>query len=64
MRKTDVTAGAKGITAFIVEKGMPGFTQAQKLDKLGMRSSNTCELVLQDCEVPAENIIGGLGGVV
>nr|WP_297349341.1 isovaleryl-CoA dehydrogenase [uncultured Glaciecola sp.] len=62
--KTDVTAGAKGITAFIVEKGMPGFTQAQKLDKLGMRSSNTCELVLQDCEVPAENIIGGLGGGV
>jgi isovaleryl-CoA dehydrogenase len=62
--KTDVTAGAKGITAFIVEKGTPGFTQAQKLDKLGMRSSNTCELVLQDCEVPAENIIGGLGGGV
>ncbi|MFQ3206302.1 MAG: isovaleryl-CoA dehydrogenase [Glaciecola sp.] len=62
--KTDVTAGAKGITAFIVEKGMPGFTQAQKLDKLGMRSSNTCELVLQDCEVPADNIIGGLGGGV
>ncbi|GAC29528.1 isovaleryl-CoA dehydrogenase [Brumicola pallidula] len=62
--KTDVSAGARGITAFIVEKGTPGFTQAQKLDKLGMRSSNTCELVLQDCEIPAENIIGGIGGGV
>jgi isovaleryl-CoA dehydrogenase len=62
--KTDVTAGARGITAFIVEKGTPGFTQAQKLDKLGMRSSNTCELVFQDCEVPAENIVGELGGGV
>jgi isovaleryl-CoA dehydrogenase len=62
--KTDVSAGASGITAFIVEKGTPGFTQAQKLDKLGMRSSNTCELVLQNCEVPAENIIGGIGGGV
>jgi isovaleryl-CoA dehydrogenase len=59
--KTDVTAGAKGMTAFIVERGSNGFTQAQKLDKLGMRSSNTCELVFQDCEVPAENILGQEG---
>ncbi|TOM86495.1 acyl-CoA dehydrogenase, partial [Vibrio parahaemolyticus] len=49
---------SKGITAFIVERGFPGFTQAQKLDKLGMRGSNTCELVFQNCEVPAENILG------
>ncbi|MFT6777619.1 MAG: isovaleryl-CoA dehydrogenase [Paraglaciecola sp.] len=60
--KTDVSAGAKGMTAFIVERGSKGFTQAQKLDKLGMRSSNTCELVFQDCEVPAENILGQQGG--
>ncbi|MCV5941282.1 acyl-CoA dehydrogenase family protein, partial [Escherichia coli] len=46
------------ITASIVERGFPGFTQAQKLDKLGMRGSNTCELVFQNCEVPAENILG------
>jgi isovaleryl-CoA dehydrogenase len=59
--KTDVEAGPKGITAFLVEKGMPGFTTAQKLDKLGMRGSNTCELVFQDCEVPAENILGREG---
>jgi len=59
--KTDVSAGAKGMTAFIVERGTPGFTQAQKLDKLGMRSSNTCELVFQDCEVPQENILGQEG---
>jgi isovaleryl-CoA dehydrogenase len=56
--KTDVKAGPKGITAFIVERDMPGFSQAQKLDKLGMRSSNTCELVFEDCEVPEENRIG------
>lgn len=56
--KTDVSAGSKGITAFIVEKGFKGFSTAQKLDKLGMRGSNTCELVFQDCEVPAENILG------
>ena len=62
--KTDTSAGAKGITAFIVEKNTPGFSQAQKLDKLGMRSSNTCELVFQDAEVPAENILGQLGGGV
>lgn len=62
--KTDIQAGARGMTAFIVEKGTPGFSQAQKLDKLGMRSSNTCELVFQDCEVPAENIIGEEGSGV
>jgi isovaleryl-CoA dehydrogenase len=59
--KTDVQAGPKGITAFLVEKGMKGFTTAQKLDKLGMRGSNTCELVFVDCEVPAENILGSEG---
>ncbi|MFQ3787166.1 isovaleryl-CoA dehydrogenase [Halomonas sp. A29] len=59
--KTDPEAGSKGITAFIIEKGMPGFSTAQKLDKLGMRGSNTCELVFQDCEVPAENILGEEG---
>ncbi|NYS76593.1 isovaleryl-CoA dehydrogenase [Halomonas glaciei] len=59
--KTDPEAGSKGITAFIIEKGMPGFSTAQKLDKLGMRGSNTCELVSQDCAVPAENILGGAG---
>ncbi|MBI3917538.1 MAG: isovaleryl-CoA dehydrogenase [Betaproteobacteria bacterium] len=59
--KTDVNAGARGITAFIVEKGFKGFSTAQKLDKLGMRGSNTCELVFQDCEVPAENVLGPLG---
>lgn len=62
--KTDTSAGSRGITAFIVEKGTPGFSQAQKLDKLGMRSSNTCELVFEDCEVPAENILGVEGGGV
>jgi isovaleryl-CoA dehydrogenase len=59
--KTDVDAGPRGITAFIVEKGMKGFTTAQKLDKLGMRGSNTCELVFEDCEVPAENVMGAEG---
>ncbi|MDR5899874.1 isovaleryl-CoA dehydrogenase [Halomonas vilamensis] len=58
--KTDPDAGSKGISAFIIEKGMPGFSTAQKLDKLGMRGSNTCELVFQDCEVPEENILGEL----
>ncbi len=58
--KTDLEAGPKGITAFIIEKDFPGFSTAQKLDKLGMRGSNTCELVFQDCEVPEENILGGL----
>ncbi|WP_141441222.1 isovaleryl-CoA dehydrogenase [Vreelandella titanicae] len=59
--KTDPDAGSKGITAFIIEKGMPGFSTAQKLDKLGMRGSNTCELVFQDCAVPADNILGAEG---
>ncbi len=59
--KTDPDAGPRGITAFLVEKGMTGFTTAQKLDKLGMRGSNTCELVFEDLEVPEENLIGGLG---
>lgn len=59
--KTDVNAGSKGITAFIVERGFKGFSQAQKLDKLGMRGSNTCELVFEDCEVPEENILGQVG---
>jgi isovaleryl-CoA dehydrogenase len=59
--KTDINAGSKGITAFIVERGFKGFSQAQKLDKLGMRGSNTCELVFEDCEVPAENVLGEVG---
>lgn len=58
--KTDLNAGAKGITAFIVESSFPGFSTAQKLDKLGMRGSNTCELVFENCEVPEENILGNL----
>lgn len=62
--KTDTSAGSKGITAFIVEKDTPGFSQAQKLDKLGMRSSNTCELVFEDAEVPEANILGRIGGGV
>ncbi|MDA8429424.1 MAG: isovaleryl-CoA dehydrogenase [Geobacteraceae bacterium] len=56
--KTDVNAGSRGITAFIIEKGFPGFSTAQKLDKLGMRGSDTCELVFENCEVPTENILG------
>ncbi|MBM3517257.1 MAG: isovaleryl-CoA dehydrogenase [Alphaproteobacteria bacterium] len=56
--KTNPSAGAKGITAFIVERGMPGFATAQKLDKLGMRGSNTGELVFTDCAVPAGNVLG------
>jgi|TARA_B100002003_G_scaffold250466_1_gene289977 isovaleryl-CoA dehydrogenase len=56
--KTEPASGSRGITAFIVERDFPGFSQAQKLDKLGMRGSNTCELVFQDCEVPEENILG------
>lgn len=59
--KTDMDAGSRGITAFIVEKGFPGFSTAQKLDKLGMRGSDTCELVFEDCEVPVENVLGGVG---
>ncbi len=59
--KTDVNAGPKGITAFIVERDSQGFSRSPKLDKLGMRGSNTCELVFQDCEVPEENILGREG---
>ncbi|KAF9337416.1 hypothetical protein BG006_004851 [Podila minutissima] len=59
--KTDIKAGPKGITAFIIEKGMKGFSRGQKLDKLGMRGSNTCELIFEDCEVPAENVLGAVG---
>ncbi|HEX7338500.1 MAG TPA: isovaleryl-CoA dehydrogenase [Rhodanobacteraceae bacterium] len=58
MRTAPRTAGSRCMTAFIVEKGMPGFSTAQKLDKLGMRGSNTCELVFDNCEIPAENIVG------
>ena len=56
--KTDLDMGKNGITAFIIEKGMKGFSTSQKLDKLGMRGSNTCELVFEDCEVPTENVLG------
>jgi isovaleryl-CoA dehydrogenase len=56
--KTTPDAGPRGITAFLIEKRFPGFSTAQKLDKLGMRGSNTCELVFQDCEVPEENVLG------
>jgi isovaleryl-CoA dehydrogenase len=56
--KTDPDAGPRGITAFLIEKGMKGFSTAQKLDKLGMRGSDTCELVFEECEVPAENVLG------
>ncbi len=59
--KTDPQAHSKGITAFIVERGFEGFSTAQKLDKLGMRGSNTCELVFENCEVPEENVLGAVG---
>ena len=59
--KTDKDAGPKGISAFLIERGFRGFSTAQKLDKLGMRGSNTCELVFEDCEVPGENLLGGEG---
>jgi isovaleryl-CoA dehydrogenase len=62
--KTDRTAGARGITAFIVEKDFKGFDTGKKLDKLGMRGSDTSEIVLQDCEVPAENVLGVVGNGV
>ena len=62
--KTDPDAGSRGITAFIVEKGMTGFSTGRKLDKLGMRGSNTAELVFEDCEVPAGNVLGEVGGGV
>src|SRR5690606_21778151 len=58
MRTAGKEAGSRCITAFIVEKGMKGFRTAQKLDKLGMRGSNTCELVFEDCGIPAENVLG------
>src|SRR4249920_1245349 len=59
--KTDPGAGPRGITAFIIEKGMSGFTTAQKLDKMGMRGSDTAELVFEDCEVPEDNVLGNVG---
>ena len=59
--KTDANAGPRGITAFLIEKGMAGFSTAQKLDKLGMRGSNTCELVFQDCEVGYDHVLGEEG---
>jgi len=62
--KTDMSAGSRGITAFLIEKGMKGFSTAQKLDKLGMRGSDTGELIFEDCEVPEENIMGTVGGGV
>ena len=62
--KTDPEAGPRGITAFVVERGMKGFDTAQKLDKRGMRGSNTCELVFEGCEVPAANVLGEVGGGV
>ena len=62
--RTDPEAGPRGITAFLIEKGMAGFSTAQKLDKLGMRGSNTCELVFDNCAVPAENVLGTVGGGV
>ena len=62
--KTDPQAGSRGITAFIIEKGFNGFTTAQKLDELGMRGSDTCELVFEDCEAPEENVLGVVNGGV
>src|SRR5690606_4103663 len=62
--KTDPNAGSRGISAFLIERGMKGFSTAQKLDKLGMRGSSTCELIFEDCEVPAENLLGPLHGGV
>jgi isovaleryl-CoA dehydrogenase len=59
--KTDVSAGPKGITAFLIEKGMEGFSTGKKLDKLGMRGSNTSELIFENCEVPYENVLGEEG---
>ena len=59
--KTNLDAGSRGITAFIVERDYPGFSRAQKLDKLGMRGSNTCELVFENCEVPVSNVLGNEG---
>ncbi len=62
MRTSEIESSARSMTAFIVEKGMKGFSSAQKLDKLGMRGSNTCELVFVDCEIPEENILGHANG--
>ncbi len=62
--KTDPDAGSRGITAFIVERGFSGFSTSAKLNKLGMRGSNTCELVFENCEVPLENVLGGVGAGV
>jgi isovaleryl-CoA dehydrogenase len=62
--KTDPAAGGRGVTAFLIERGFTGFSTAPKLDKLGMRGSNTCELLFEDCEVPEENILGGLNNGV
>lgn len=62
--KTDIKAGSKGITAFLIEKGMKGFRPGVKLDKLGMRGSNTSELVFEDCFVPDANVMGAVGGGV
>jgi isovaleryl-CoA dehydrogenase len=62
MRTAPKEMGSRAMTAFLVERGMKGFTTAQKLDKLGMRGSNTCELVFQDCEIPAENVLGQVDG--
>ena len=62
--KTDMAAGSKGITAFLIEKGMKGFSVSRKLDKMGMRGSDTAELVFQDCEVPAEQVMGTDGAGV
>ncbi|MGI9295272.1 MAG: isovaleryl-CoA dehydrogenase [Pseudomonadales bacterium] len=62
--KTDPDAGSKGMTAFIVERDFPGFSRSPKLDKLGCRGSNTCELVFEDCEVPEDNVLGDVGGGV
>ena len=62
--RTDPNAGSRGITAFLVEKTFPGFSTARKLDKLGMRGSNTCELAFRNCDVPEENVLGAVGGGV
>ena len=59
--KTDLNAGARGITAFLIERGMPGFSVSRKLDKMGMRGSDTAELVFEDCEVPTDNVMGQVG---
>ncbi len=64
MRTAGAEAGSRCITAFIIERGMPGFSTAQKLDKLGMRGSNTCELVFEDCEIPDENVLGEVNQAV